>query len=373
MAPFTLKLEKTADPNGIAVSVEPASNGFMSLLLAAKHDQDPGIHEWINRFHAAISSEEFMRHKLVMLGFFYAVVPEKHHDTFTDYIDHLESQPPSALRERLLNSYASIFNPESAPIDCTATVNWDEVLSSTENYLAFLRSRFGEENIDVELETRAYEYVLDPAALKQLIVSHLRWVWKNHLEPEWQRVQPMLAESARAFQKVDLGSMSRIEAARFVTGQELDESQWAKSFEKSEELLFIPNAHIGPYLQRAHSGNGLIVYFGARQPESAEERIPALERAEIVARLSALADDTRLNILQMIAERGEMRAPEVIDATGLSQPSVSRYLIQLTAAGFLQERRVNGAKIYSLNRDRIEKTLKAVSAFLLGRSHTSLG
>lgn len=70
----------------------------------------------------------------------------------------------------------------------------------------------------------------------------------------------------------------------------------------------------------------------------------------------------------MIVEHGELRAPEIMDATGLSQPSVSRYLSQLTATGYLQERRANGAKIYTLNRERIEKTLKAISAFLLGYS-----
>lgn len=83
---------------------------------------------------------------------------------------------------------------------------------------------------------------------------------------------------------------------------------------------------------------------------------------------SALADDTRLQILQMIAERDEMRSQEIMEAINLSQPSVSRYLSQLTVAGYLQERRANGAKAYILNEDRIEKTLKAVSAFLLGRS-----
>jgi len=35
--------------------------------------------------------------------------------------------------------------------------------------------------------------------------------------------------------------------------------------------------------------------------------------------------------------------------------------------GYLQERRANGAKAYTINRDRIEKTLKAISAFLLER------
>ena len=82
--------------------------------------------------------------------------------------------------------------------------------------------------------------------------------------------------------------------------------------------------------------------------------------------MSALADDTRLRILQMIAENDELRSQEIMEEVGLSQPSVSRYLTQLTATGYLHERRVNGSKAYALNRDRIEKTLKALHKFLLG-------
>jgi DNA-binding transcriptional ArsR family regulator len=368
MAPFALKLEKTAPQTEISVSLESASNGFVSLMLAAKNDQDPGIHDWVQKFLAEISSEERARHTLVMIGFFYAILPEKRHESFPAYIDYIESQPASRLRERLLNAYAGICLTEPKPEGIPASVKWDEVLASATSYTDFLKSRFTAENVDMDLETRAYEYVIDPAAMKQLIVDHLRWAWKNYLEPEWNRVRPMLEESVRAFQKVDMSSMSRLEAARFITGQELEESKWAEGLGKAEKVFFIPNAHLGPYLQRIHSENAILIFFGARQPETAKERIPELDRAEIVARLSALADDTRLNILQMIAERGEMRVPEIIDATGLSQPSVSRYLIQLTATGYLKERRTNGAKVYTLNRERIEKTLKAVSAFLLGRS-----
>jgi DNA-binding transcriptional ArsR family regulator len=93
--------------------------------------------------------------------------------------------------------------------------------------------------------------------------------------------------------------------------------------------------------------------------------VPELDRAEIVSKLSALADETRLQILRMVAENGEMRSNEIMDAIKLSQPSVSRYLSQLSINGYLQERRVNGGKVYTLNRERIEKTLKAISAFLL--------
>jgi DNA-binding transcriptional ArsR family regulator len=153
-----------------------------------------------------------------------------------------------------------------------------------------------------------------------------------------------------------------------VTGKEIGESKWDGEVEKSNELIFIPNPHIGPYIRATKVGENFYIYFGAHLPEGTETRIPELDRAEIVAKLSALADETRLHILQRIGETGQMRSQEIMEATSLSQPSVSRYLSQLTAAGYLQERRENGAKVYILNTDRLEKTLKAVNAFLLGRS-----
>ncbi len=146
------------------------------------------------------------------------------------------------------------------------------------------------------------------------------------------------------------------------------ESKWGNELLNAKNLIFIPNAHIGPYIRADKVQASFYIYFGAHLPEGSDVRVPELDRAEIVSRISALADDTRLQILQMIAEKGEMRSQEIMEAINLSQPSVSRYLSQLAAAGYLQERRANGAKAYILNEDRIEKTLKAVSAFLLGRS-----
>ena len=57
------------------------------------------------------------------------------------------------------------------------------------------------------METRAHEYVIDPAALKQLVTGHIRWFWKNHLQAEWNRVRPMLEESARAFNQIDFSGL----------------------------------------------------------------------------------------------------------------------------------------------------------------------
>lgn len=365
--PFVLNLEKTRTENSL-VMLEPALNAFGSMLLVAHKEDDPGVHQWITQTRARMSAEERARHFLVMIGLHYAILPQRTGISFDSYLTDLESTPPSEFRERLLNAYAGVCwsgLPESKE---KLSVNWDEVLSSTGNYVEFLRSRFGNELTDPEMESQAYHYVIDPVAMKQLITSHMRWFWQNHLKAEWSRVRPMLEESAKAFNQTDLAGKTRLELVEYVTGKQVTEAKWGSDLTRARELIFVPNAHFGPYMRATMINDNFYVFFGAHMPEGSDVRVPELDRAEIVSRLSALADDTRLTILQMIAERGEMRSQEIMEAINLSQPSVSRYLSQLTATGYLQERRESGAKVYILNRDRIEKTLKAVRAFLMSRS-----
>ena len=367
MSPFALNLEKAKIGNSV-VMLEPALNAFGSLFLVAHAEDEPGIHEWVTKTRLQMSSEERFRHKLVTIGFHYSVLPQVPHVTFETYLEDLEATPPSELRERLLKAYSETCLTDEAKKHIGQPVNWEEVLSSAKNYVEFLRSRFGDESTDEAVETRAYDYVIDPVALKQLITGHIRWFWKNYLQAEWNRVRPILEESARAFNKINFNDMTRAEIIEYVTGKEVTETKWGGQLLQAKELIFIPNAHFGPYIRATKIGENFYIYFGAHLPEGSDVRVPELDRAEIVSRISALADDTRLQILQLIAEKGETRSQEIMEVINLSQPSVSRYLSQLTAAGFLQERRANGAKAYILNKDRIEKTLKAVSAFLLGRS-----
>lgn len=367
MAPFALDLEKTMIRNSL-MRIEPALNAFGSMLLLTKEEDEPGIHEWVARTRLQMSPEERFRHKLVMIGFHYSILPGSPSTSFETYLEQLEATPPSTLRERLLKAYERICLTGGPQKDISQEVEWEEVLTSAKSYVDFLRSRFGEELTDEEMETRAYQYVIDPAALKQLVTGHLRWFWRNHLQPEWARVRPMLEESARAFNQVDFSDKTRLEIIEYVTGKQVTESKWGEDLLNARELIFIPNAHFGPYMRVTRIGEVFYIYFGAHLPEGSDIRVPELDRAEIVSRISALGDDTRLQILQMIAENGEMRSQEIMEAINLSQPSVSRYLSQLTAAGYLQERRASGAKVYILNKERIEKTLKAVSAFLLGHS-----
>jgi DNA-binding transcriptional ArsR family regulator len=364
MSPFALNLEKTRVESKL-VTVEPAVNAFNSMVLISKAKDDPGFHEWVSKTREQMSAEELARHHLVTIGFHYAIMPQSNDISFEAYMDELESAQPSVLRERLLGAYGEICITDKSKKDKDKAVDWNEVLASSENYVAFLNHRFGEELTDTEMEARAWQYVIDPAALKQLVTGHIRWFWKSHLQAEWNRVLPMLEQTAKAFNKIDMSDMTRAEIVQFVTGKELQGMKWAGEVESAREVFFVPNAHMGPYIHLAKVGADYHVIFGAHLPEGSDVQVPELDRAEIVSKLSALADETRLQILQMVAKNSEMRSNEVMDVLKLSQPSVSRYLGQLTANGYLQERRANGAKVYTLNRDRIEKTLKAVSAFLL--------
>jgi len=353
----------------ITVSVEPAQNAVYSLVLLHRADDLSGLGEWIATTRAALSAEERARHELVIIGLFYAVLPQESWPSFAAYVDHLAGLDPVVLRAKMLHTYARFQCGEGGvchrPNDAPLPVDWDAVLRSPEAYVEFLLERFGPEIVDEALERRAYAYVIDPPAMQALIVSHLREMWARCLEPEWRRTEPMLQDAVRACSQVDLGSMSRFEAMQRIVGQDLDAAKWQDALEEAERVILVPSAHIGPYQGRLGVGKTMWVLFGARLPEGVQYHAPDLSRAEILVRLTALADNNRLRILRLIAENGELSSQEIIARLDLSQSSVSRHLNQLRATGYLVERRCNGAKCYRLAAERIQHTLQAVQAYLL--------
>jgi len=363
MPPISIAIEKTTQKT-IDITLSPTHNIFGSMIHLVKADEMPGIHEWITKVRQSITPEQLADTHLALIGLHYVVLPDDGQITFPAYINNLEKTDPILLRDKMLDVYLKIG--EASESD-NQSVDWTEILATPNNYINFLKSRFPDYTLDEGVEKRAYEYVIDPPAMKDFIVKHMTWLWSTFFEAEWNRVEPILLESIRSFNNFDISSMSRIEAANFIIGQDVSEAKWCQHIDDKERIEFVPNPHNGPYITPIFSNNTMYILFGARQPEGVDDRIPELDRTEIVSRLSALADNTRLHILQLTAERGEIRVQDILEDIELSQPSVSRYLTQLTSTGYLNERRENGAKVYSLNQDRIRKTLKAVSAFLLGQ------
>ncbi len=176
----------------------------------------------------------------------------------------------------------------------------------------------------------------------------------------------MLQDFVDAFRRVALQAMTRAEAMAWVTGQDED-TCLQHNLESFQQIVFIPSAHVGPYTGKFKTGDTLWLLFGARNPAGVDQNLPDLSRAEILVRVNALADDNRLRVLRLIHEEGELRSQEIMTKLDLSQSAASRHLKQLSATGFLVERRCTGAKCYDLNPQRIENTLTAISLFLLGK------
>src|SRR5690606_5896926 len=146
-----------------------------------------------------------------------------------------------------------------------------------------------------------YELYCDPPQMQAVIVEHLRWMWDNVFADEWARNEPMLRESVAAFETMDFSNLTLIEAARAVTTRDLSVN-YEDKFNDVEEVVFIPSAHIGPYVLSIKRETTAYLVFGARLPRGMPNPASALNRAELLTRLSALADDTRLRILELLTK-----------------------------------------------------------------------
>jgi DNA-binding transcriptional ArsR family regulator len=89
---------------------------------------------------------------------------------------------------------------------------------------------------------------------------------------------------------------------------------------------------------------------------------------EVAVYHKALADPTRLRILQRLAE-GQCTVTELIDHVDLSQPLVSWHLRRLRAAGLIETRRNGREVICSLRREALEAFREREGALLGLRDH----
>jgi DNA-binding transcriptional ArsR family regulator len=345
----------------VTVALEPVHNILNSMVLLNKAGDMSGYGEWLTQTAVSLPPDLAHNNLLVLEGLHYAVIPQRSWPGFQAYMTHLAEVDPVSLRDAILNAYINMTcegetTPLNRPLDILATLG---------TFLDFLQARFPPDHINLQIESEAYLLLKDPPAMRDTIVTHLQTMWHNYFATEWARVTPMLQSSVTAFQQIDLTGQMPLEATRHIIGQEVPEG-WRKMLEtvELEQLIFVPSAHIGPYL-RVFKANGLAwLFFGARLPQGVQISSPDLSRSELLVRLSALADDTRLRILHLLGQQGELCSKDIMIELDLSQSAASRHLQQLSATGYLSERRVEGAKCYSLSLERIQDTFQALEYFL---------
>ncbi len=351
-------------PVTASFALDPVRNMLNSLCLINRLEELSGLDAWVTRTAAALTPEQLHTNRVVCEGLHYAIQPDEAWSSFPAYLDALAAQDPLVLRDRLFGAYARIAQKAAQDRgDTTPLPGQKELLASLETFLTFGKKNFSHVNIPIEAE--AHALLNDPPVMQDLIVSHLRELWDGFMAREWERVKPMLQESVHAFQQLDLTGKTPVEIARDIDPALAEKwEKWERFIAQAEQVLFVPSAHLGPYASKFVGERVFVVFFGARLPEGTRVSSPALTRAELLVRLSALADDTRLSILDLLAKDEELYAQDIMTRLDLSQSAASRHLRQLSATGYVIERRCEGAKCYRLNRDRFRNTIRALEQFL---------
>jgi ArsR family transcriptional regulator, cadmium/lead-responsive transcriptional repressor len=104
------------------------------------------------------------------------------------------------------------------------------------------------------------------------------------------------------------------------------------------------------------------VHAGSRSPFVLSE---APTEPELLGKyFRALGDPTRVRILELLREHGEMSVGELVERLALSQPKVSNHLGCLRWCGFLVTRREHPTVLYRIADDRVPELLALGRALL---------
>jgi ArsR family transcriptional regulator, cadmium/lead-responsive transcriptional repressor len=86
---------------------------------------------------------------------------------------------------------------------------------------------------------------------------------------------------------------------------------------------------------------------------------------ELVAKyFRALGDETRVRVLRLLDERGEVGVGSLVEELGVAQPKVSNHLACLRWCGFVVSRRDGRRILYSIADDRVRELLALSQALL---------
>jgi len=333
-----------------------------SLRLVSIVEAHSGLSEWV--IHTADKLEyDVLIHNHFVLDVADHVALYAEPTTFPELITALQAEDPNKLVEYAIHW---LRDYEDYPGDEALLASEQDMVDTVHKLLAPKLEAKGEE-FDTEAWAARYHYLVNPEELRALCVQHLQYLWDEHLKPEWKRIYPMLQDAYEAFTSMDYSGLTAHGAIETVTERNMRSADnLSEKLKSAHTLTFIPSAHLGPYLawMQREEGERMIIFFGVRQPKNAKVQSLALSRSELLVRLNALADETRLRILELLTEHNEMCAQDFINRLDLSQSSASRHLRQLTASGYISERRRDVAKCYSLNPDRVEDTIQALRTFL---------
>ena len=330
----------------IDVVVQPLSAQLLSLALLTESTPELQLDPWVAAAAARLTPEQRARNRLIFGALNGVLDDDLHAADLPAYVAAIARVEPAALLARAADTNADAADADAAP------------------------------------------YLNDGVALRDLLVAHLRELWESALAPEWRKHGLLLRASALALKRAlspsgdeatvharaqwdatmpdDVVAYAARARARRIRSNLLFRGRtpdWAAThLARARGVRLSLSPHVAFALTSVDGGATAHVFA---QFDNTMMRVAPVRPAEVLARMGALADETRLRVLELLAAKGELRGQEIIAELGASQPVVSRNLKLLVGAGRVGERRAGDTnKWYRLRTDGSDAAFVALDQLL---------
>lgn len=259
---------------------------------------------------------------------------------FETYLTHLKSLPPWAYQSMVAQSLLRVYRDRGvteAPPETTDVVDWRAFIEP-----GITRADLGE----------VVDLVLAPEQLKARTVSLIERFWQECYRAEYLRALPEMERALRQARSTTYPNVAM--AFEELSGHRLPE-EVQLALPHVERVWFCPSYRLGNFTQFILYEPDLILYFNCQRTSAVTlpEQGSSVS-SELLPGLRALADGTRLRIVEML-RGGEMYAQEIVGRLGISQSAVSRHLAMMEAADIVTVRPSNGMKYYAINARRLRQ------------------
>lgn len=325
-------------------------------LIAARRGLPPDLKETIDLLHGFSGRMLYYVEEPVMR--FHPLRADHLDATFDDLMTYMQGEPPEAYQEMAAHALYRVHRdlgrtlPRLDPGDEAA---WRRALELT---------------VTTTYPDDILPLILEPAELKKRTIDLFQGLWDHGYSDQYAEALPALTEAAR----LGASTADRGFGLAFadLTGSR-PPGALISLLADVETVVFCPSLHIGSFISYVHYPPALVVFYDAHglinrvnsgivtPPVEVAAGSPRgrLATEELVESLRAMADPTRLRILDVLAE-GELYAQEIVNRLGIAQSAVSRHLAQLERSGLVAVNAKRGMKYYAINPDQLDALAAAI-------------
>ncbi|HTS74375.1 MAG TPA: DUF5937 family protein [Gaiellaceae bacterium] len=346
----------------IAFSYSPLLEAVLSLHVLSEPKHHPLQHPWVRRARLLPAP---LRRRIAAFRFAYdGFVPEflvpspgTPYGTFEEELHELQAFDEATLA---LGFLRPLWDHRGER---------DERLLEDERVREHVLRRAGHLGGDASLAGLIFE---EPRELAARFAELLDQYWQAAFAEEWEALEPRLAETvADAGRRLagdgvysyltGLSPQLLIDPGGREIRRDLPHEHTVEVGPHSE-LVLVPSAYVWPHVRVNCDAPwpAAIVYPAPFALAAGRSKLPT---EDVVHVLRALADDTRLRALKLIAA-GERSTQELAPLIGISQAGLSKHLRLLARAGLVEARRDGYYVLYSLRSDRIATLSESVLDFL---------